>query len=318
MDSLFFISFVADRLKISYIIRRRVLMYDLIVLGSGPAGISSAIYAKRGGSSVLVIHSGVLGLEKATLIENYYGFPSGISGTQLYNNGIAQAKALGIEVLESEVLEIKIQSDMTFALVCKKGEFESKSLVIASGAKKNRPNIKGINLLEGHGVSYCAVCDGFFYRGKKVAVLGEGPYALQEAKVLLPLVSSLTILTDSKDIIFDKNELPSGVNIDCSKINSVKGDAKLQAVEFADGHSLELDGLFIAQGSAGASDFARKLGIMTDGDKIIVDADMQTNIPGVFAAGDCTGGLLQVSKAVYQGTIAGLRANSFARKNEKK
>ena len=278
-------------------------MYDVIIIGAGPAGVSAALYAKRANKSVLVLYSGESQLEKAHMIDNYYGFPGGISGADLYNTGIAQAKELGVEVVNEEALKVAMNADMNYEVSTEGSTYEGKALVLSTGNKKVKPNIKGVDEFEGKGISYCAICDGFFYRKKNIAVLGNEAYALSEAEELENIAGSLVILTDGLDAPeTDKYEVIT------KKIKEIAGEQKLTKVIFEDGSELELDGLFIAQGVAGGVDFAKKLGILTEGDRITVNDDMSTNIPGIFSCGDVTGGLLQVCKAVYQGAEAGLAA----------
>ncbi len=278
-------------------------MYDVIIIGAGPAGVSAALYAKRANKSVLVLYSGESQLEKAHMIDNYYGFPGGISGADLYNTGIAQAKELGVEVVNEEALNVAMNADMNYEVSTEGSTYEGKALVLSTGNKKVKPNIKGVDEFEGKGISYCAICDGFFYRKKNIAVLGNEAYALSEAEELENIAGSLVILTDGLDAPeTDKYEVIT------KKIKEIAGEQKLTKVIFEDGSELELDGLFIAQGVAGGVDFAKKLGILTEGDRITVNDDMSTNIPGIFSCGDVTGGLLQICKAVYQGAEAGLAA----------
>ena len=146
--------------------------------------------------NVLVLHYGISQLEKAHKIDNYYGFENGITGEQLYKNGIKQAEKLGIEVLEKEITDIEILEDYTFKVKSVNGSFESKSVIIATGNKKLKPDIKGIEKFEGKGVSYCAICDGFFYRKKDVAVIGNGEFAISEANDLINVANSVKILTN--------------------------------------------------------------------------------------------------------------------------
>ena len=283
-------------------------MFDIIIIGAGPAGISAALYAKRANKSVLVLYHGESQLEKAHLIDNYYGFDGGISGCDLYNSGISQAKTLGVEVKNEEVLHISMNSDMNYEVKCADNEYTGKALILATGNKKLRPNIKGVADFEAKGISYCAICDGFFYRNKTVAVLGSGDYALSEAADLENIAQKVYILTDGKAAPeTDKYEIIT------KKISEIKGDMKIREIAFEDGSALELDGLFIALGVAGGADFAKKLGIALDGDSIKVKEDMSTNVPGVFSCGNITGGLLQVCKAVYEGAEAGLSAVNYVK-----
>lgn len=288
-------------------------MYDVIIIGAGPAGISAALYAKRANRSVLVLYSGGSQLEKAHLIDNYYGFPGGISGKDLYADGIKQAKELGVEVVEAEVLNASMNASMNYEISTADNKYETASLIISTGNKKLKPDIVGVDEFEGKGISYCAICDGFFYRKKNVAVIGNEAYALSEADELEHIVGNLKILTNGLPAPeTDKYEVIT------KKINEFSGDVKLRKVVFEDSEELPVDGVFIAQGAAGGADFAKKLGIVINGNDIKVNPDMSTNVPGVFACGNITGGLLQVCKAVYEGAEAGLSAVKYVKSKEKK
>ena len=275
-------------------------MYDVIVIGSGPAGITAAIYAKRRNLSILVISKGNGTLQKAEKIDNYYGFENGISGKELYVNGIKQAKNLGIDFIEDEVINIEYINQFTIETVNSK--YEAKAVILATGVSRNVPNIKGIKEFEGKGVSYCAVCDSFFYKGKDVAVLGDGNYAIHEFETLKPIASSVTILTNGNTMVENRD---SSIEVNSKKIREFRGDTKLEEVEFEDNTIQNLNGVFIAMGTASSSDLARKIGARIENNNIIVNENMETTVPGLFACGDCTGGLLQISKAVYEGAKAG-------------
>ncbi len=277
-------------------------MYDVIILGAGPAGISASLYTKRANLKILILYNDKSGLEKASLIENYYGFKNGITGEELYNTGIEQAKNIGVEVLKEEV--VKIENNIEhFNVVTTKNEYQAKNLILATGNKKNRPKIKGIEKFEGKGVSYCAICDGFFYRNRSVAVLGSGNYAISETNELINIADNITILTNGKEAPEFRAD---NVKVDTKEIEEIDGEDKVEEVKFKDGTTIKTDGIFVAEGVAGSSEFAKKLGIITQKDKIVVNENMETNIKGIYACGDCTGGLLQVSKAVYEGAKAGL------------
>lgn len=287
-------------------------MRDVLVIGKGPGGISAAIYAKRAGMDVLVLGRDGGALDKAEWIENYYGFVEPVSGHDLLEAGIAQARRLGIEVATEEVLGLSY--DGNFVVKTGAGEVSARSLVIATGVSRGTPKIQGFTAFEGSGISYCAVCDGFFYRGKDVAVLGAGDYAIAEACELLPMVSSVTLLTDGEEVA---ETLPEGIKVLTKPIAEITGDGLLEKVIFADGSDVSLSGLFVALGVAGSGDLARKLGVMLDGKKIIVDEKMATNVPGLFAVGDCTGGMLQIAKAIHEGAVAGSEAAKLVRKAKK-
>ena len=284
-------------------------MYDVAIIGAGPAGVSASLYAKRANLNVLIIYYGESNLEKATKIDNYYGFIDGISGADLYKNGIEQAKKLGVEVKNFEVLGIDYMQD-AFNIKTESGNFETKTVILATGNKKVRPNIKGIEEFEGKGISYCAICDAFFYRNKNVAVIGNGKFAVNEATELSNVANKVTILTNGLD------KIESDFEVNTNKISAINGKEKVTDIEFEDGSKIEVDGVFIALGEAGASDFAKTLGILQDRDNIKINEKMETNVPGIYACGNATGGLLQVCKAVYEGAEAGLSAVNYIRKNK--
>lgn len=293
-------------------------MYDVIILGGGPAGVSASLYCKRANKEVLIIYSEDSGLKYAHQIDNYYGFENGISGEDLYNAGIKQAQNIGVDTSKEEILKIEVEryshpnseekNDSLFKVTTDKNSYESKAIILAFGAKKNTLNIDGIKELEGKGISYCAICDGFFYRNKDVAVIGSGNYAISETNDLINVANKITILTNGEKAPEFRAD---NVDVITKNIKNISGENRVEEVRFEDDSTIKTDGVFIAQGTAGTAEFAKKLGLVTKNDKIVVDENMQTNIRGVYACGDCTGGLLQVSKAVYEGTKAGLAAIEY-------
>lgn len=287
-------------------------MFDVIIIGGGPAGISASLYTKRGNKKTLVINSESSILQEVHKIENYYGFENGISGKELYDIGIKQAKNLGIEVKQEEVLTVKI-NEKGFEVITNKDTYESEAVIIAVGNKKNKVKIKGIKDLEGKGVSYCAICDGFFYRDKEVAVIGSGNYAISETNDLINIAKKVTILTNGEKAPEFRAD---NVEINSKPIEEIEGKEKVEKVVFNDRSSINADGIFVAQGTAGGFELAKKLGLLIKDNHIIVNENMETNIKGVYACGDCTGGLMQVSKSVYQGTVAGLEVIKFLNKNK--
>ena len=282
------------------------MVYDVIIIGAGPAGISASLYTKRANLNTLIIYFENSSLEKAKLIENYYGFENGIDGKTLYETGIKQAKNLGVEVKKEELLKIELDINdgkTFFVLTTTQNQYIAKTIVLAIGTKKNKVKIKGVKNLEGKGISYCAICDGFFYRNQDVAVIGNGNYALSETNDLINVAKTVTILTNGEEAPEFRAD---NVQIITKPIEEIKGENKVEEIIFKDNSRLKTRGIFIAQGTAGSTELAKKLGILLKDDKIVVNDKMETNIKGVYACGDCTGGILQVSTAVSEGTIAAL------------
>ena len=287
-------------------------MYDVIIIGAGPAGISASLYTQRANLNTLVLYKkDNTSLIKTSKIENYYGFEKGIDGRKIYENGIKQAQNIGVKLLEEEV--IKISKENNFKIETLNNSFESKAVIIATGISKNKPKIEGIDKFEGKGISYCAICDGFFYRNKNVAVIGNGDFAISEIMDLKNIVNKATILTNGKEI---PNYRAENVDTISKEIKSIEGKNKVEKIVFKDNTDIKVDGVFIAQGLAGSMEFAIKTGAKLKNNNIVVNEKMETSIEGLYACGDCTGGLYQISKAVYEGTKAGLEAIKFI-KNRK-
>lgn len=275
--------------------------YDTIVIGNGPAGISCAIYLKRYNLNPLVIGNGYGALINAH-IENYYGIKS-ISGKDLVDVGIEQAKNLGIDVISEEVLSIDIMNN--YIVKTTNNTYEAPTIFLGIGKSRKKANIKGIDNLEGKGVSYCATCDGFFYRNKRIGIIGSGNYMLHELSDLEKFSKDIIIFTNGEHLENTSFKVVS------DKITEVVGQDKLEAVITSSG-KYEIDGLFVAIGSASALSFSKHLGLLSDQQSnLVVNESFMTNIPGVFAGGDVVGGLLQVSKAVSDGANAAVSIKNY-------
>lgn len=283
-------------------------MGRVIIIGTGPAGVSAALYTARAGVDTIMIGGGDSALNKTDEIENYYGFPEPVSGLELLERGEKQAERLGVKVLHEEVVGLGFEEKLK--VITDKDSYDADSIVIATGSPRNVPKTEGLSDFEGSGVSYCAVCDAFFNRGKNVAVLGNGQYALNEVHDLLSVAASVTVLTDG---MRPEAEFPENVFVRTEKIKRFAGESRIEKVVFEDDTQIDIFSVFIAYGTAGSADLARKLGIFTEGSRIKVDESMATNVPGVFAAGDCIGGMLQIAAAVYEGATAGTSAVKYIR-----
>ena len=278
-------------------------MGKIVIVGSGPAGCSAALYAARAGMETTVISKGIGALQKAEQIQNYYGFEEGITGAELYRRGVAGAQAVGTQFVTAEVVGLDYAA--TLLVQTTAGDYPADAVILATGTGRIAPKIAGLAEHEGRGVSYCATCDAFFYRGKTAAVLGTGEYALHEVQALLPLAGKVILCTNGEPLTA---EFPAGVTVCTEKLEAIEGEETVTALRLAGGGLLPVDGLFVALGVAGSAALARKLGAPVENGRIVVDEKMQTGIPGLFAAGDCTGGMLQVCKAVYEGALAATEA----------
>lgn len=286
------------------------MLYDVVVLGGGPSGISAGIYVKRTGSSVLVLDNNKAALSAAKKIDNYYGIES-ISGDELKQRGVAQYQKLGGEYIQTEVLKISFKGD-NYKVHTTHGDFLAKSVILALGAGKKK-TIEALEKYENANVSYCAVCDGFFYSGKSVAVIGSEDFALSEAEELSKNAKNVYVVAENckKSVNLSEN-----IQIINKKIKSFGGDLLVEEIIFDDNSKLKIDGIFVALGSLSSFEICKQLGILTDQNRIIVDKHFMTNVAGIFACGDCIGGLLQVCKAVSDGAQAGLEAVRYIKMKE--
>ncbi|HEY9062722.1 MAG TPA: NAD(P)/FAD-dependent oxidoreductase [Pseudobacteroides sp.] len=288
-------------------------MYDVIIVGKGPAGLSAALYTVRANLKTLVIGKDDGAVARAEKIENYFGFTGTISGEKLLKAGEQQVLRLGAEIVCEEVLGIN--KGENFEVTTTKNKYTGRTVLIATGQPQKKLKIEGLKELEGNGVSYCTTCDGFFYKDLKVGVLGSGDFALHEAEELKAFTRDITIYTNGRKLQCNDDylDVSKGLKVVEKSILKLEGEEYLQYICFNDGAKDTLDGIFIANESASSVDFARKLGIITEGTSINVDREQKTNVAGLFAAGDCTGGFKQISTAVGQGALAARKIIEYAR-----
>lgn len=290
------------------------MVYDVVIIGNGPAGISAALYTVRANMKTLVLGSGQSALAKADKIENYYGFSEPVSGKKLLQEGEKQLLRIGGEMRNEEV--IGLDKEEIFSVKTTKGIVKALTVLIATGQKKTNIRIRNLKKFEGKGISYCTTCDGFFYRGKKTGVLGFNDFALEEAVELAHFTDDITIYTNGMKTEFSKDseKLLDKFLINEKTIKSFEGEEFLRRIVFDDGSETELDGVFIAYGTASSLNFALKMGILTQEQFIVVNQNQETNIEGLYAAGDCTGVFKQISVAVGQGAMAGRQMIEYVRK----
>lgn len=284
-------------------------MYDVIIIGKGPAGISASLYTSRANLKTLIIGK-TSSLSKGHMVDNYYGFENGIPGEEILSRGEKQTIRFGTHILEDEVIALQYNFEEGYYIVkTKNGIYESRAVILSTGSEKKRVPIKNIDQFEGKGVHYCTTCDGYFYRGKKVAILGFNEYALNELEEMKQFANDITVLTNRNVPVVDFE----GVKINTKRIISLEGNEYLEKIIYEDGDFEDFDGIFVAYGTASSVDFARKLGVLIKDNIIEVDQDQKTNIDGLYAAGDCSSKIKQVAVAVGQGAVAGLKVSEYIR-----
>ena len=228
-------------------------MANVVIIGAGPAGVSAALYTARAGVDTTVLTKGPGALARAEGIENYYGVPGPVSGAELERRGIEGAEAVGVKFVHTEAVGLTFTDKLTVETLA--GDFPADAVILATGASRAAPPVPGLAALEGRGVSYCATCDAFFYRGKDVAVLGSGEYALHEIAALLPLAKSVTLLTGGAELTAS---FPPEVAVRTQTVEAILGPDKVSGVQLAGGEVLPVDGVFVAMGVAGSTALAAR------------------------------------------------------------
>lgn len=301
------------------------MKYDFLIIGGGCAGLGSAVYAARFGMKTAIIADMLGGLITTThLVENYPGFTS-LSGFQLAQNLIEHAKAVGAEIIPKRVTEIEKNGD-TFMVKCNDEIYEAKSILLATGTKHRKLNVPGEKELANKGVSYCATCDGPFFRNKTVGIVGGGDSAVKESLLLAELCSKVYIIYRGKEVRpepINKQRMEAKNNIEVlteTEIEEIIGSEKLEKVKFKNGNELVLDGLFIEIGGDPQTELAKTLGVaLNERGEIIIDKESKTNIDGVFSAGDCTNtSWKQAIVGVGEGTYAAYSAYNYIQTLEAK
>lgn len=296
-------------------------MYDLIILGAGPAGLTAGIYAARGGLNAVIVESKAVGGQAALTaeIENYPGFSS-VSGYELVSLMQAQCEALGVSFVFDAPVALALEGDVKRVDTAYSGTLEARAVILATGALPRTLGIERESELMGGGVSYCATCDGAFFRGKPVAVVGGGNTAVEDALYLEKFASEVYLIHRRDalraDAILADRVKNSGVHIVWdSVVTALDGDKKLQSVTLknvksGDTSSLAVNGLFVAVGQKPATEGLT--GVELDGGYIVTDSEMRTSLPGVFAAGDVRKKTLrQVVTAAADGAVAAESAIKF-------
>lgn len=302
--------------------------WDLIIIGAGPAGLTAGIYGARSGLKTLVLEEKIPGGAAADtpLVENYPGFAEGISGRDLADKMVEHCKKVGAKIKELErVVELDLRGEKKLVRTGK-DVYTASAVIIASGSHYRTLGVHGENEFRGRGVSYCTLCDGAFFRGRNVLVVGGGNSAVVSARYLANLASNVKLVHRRNQLRADevlvKDLIAKGVEILWNtELKEVKGDAKVEAVVLANkktGETKEIgvDGVFVQVGEAPNSQVAKEAGVEVDkAGYIIVDNRQRTNLSGVYAAGDVTNGpVKQIGTAVGQAIIAASEAFGYIKR----
>jgi thioredoxin-disulfide reductase len=306
----------------------REKIYDLIIIGGGPAGITAGIYALRQKMKTLMITKDFGGQlnRKAVMIENFPGFPE-ISGLELNQKFVSHLKKYPIEIELDEVMKVEKENEIFKIKTKNEKEFYSKALIVASGVVSRTLGVKGEKEFLGKGLSYCAICDGYFFNGKTVAVIGGGNSGFEAAIFLSKLAKKIYILEISNQVRADKEnqEIVEKIGkveiILNAKVEEIKGDNFVKSLVYRDLISKELkelpvEGVFIEIGNVPATSFVKDLVDLNEKGEIIVDFQtMATKTPGLFSAGDCNAGKYkQIVISAGEGAKAALSAYDYLQK----
>lgn len=297
-------------------------MFDVVIVGAGPAGMTAAIYLKRANKNVLVLEKEGIGgqIASSSLVENYPGYSS-ISGAELANNMYEQVTNLGVDVELEEVLSIN--KDKTFTITTDSNTYEAKSVIIATGAKYRLLGLENETNLIGNGIHFCVACDGAFYKGKEVAVIGGGNSAAINALTLSDICKKVYVIQNLETLTCEdkmKQELSRKDNVEiiCSAlVSKLNGEDELESIEITSNNkneTLKIDGMFIAIGHVPESTLVKDM-VKLDNYNYIETNECETAVQGLFVAGDCrVKKVRQLTTAVNDGTLAATLAIDYLNK----
>jgi len=299
-------------------------IYDCVIIGGGPAGLSAGIYAMRSRLNTVLLEKYLPGGQTVVIdrVENYPGFPGGCSGPEIAARMEEHARGLGLEIISADVVSLEV-SDREKIIHCSQGDFLSLTVIIASGATPRRLNLPNEARLIGKGVSYCATCDGAFFRDKKIAVVGGGDCAIQDALFLSRFASNVVVIHRRDTLracrlLQERAFAQPNITFEWnSKVSEIVGNEKVEALVLQDARTgeyrtISVDGVFVLIGTDPNTQFVKgTVGTDSEG-YILTNEDMQTDMPGVFAAGDCRRkSVRQIITAASDGAIAALSAERY-------
>jgi thioredoxin reductase (NADPH) len=301
-------------------------IYDLVIIGAGPAGLTAGIYASRIGMKTLIVERVSPGgrAVEAPIIENFPGFPDAVSGAELVERMIKQAEKFGAEIrYPEEVLDL-VLDDRPKITATRNNRYESIGTVISTGTQRKKLSVPGETMFLGRGVSYCTICDGPLFKGKVTAVVGSGNEAFEDAIYLSDFAEKVVIITGKQEVeaaekLVDRSVEVGNIETLKAEIKSIAGDSCVKSVKISDLKSkkerdIPVDAVFVSMGGVPMTNLIEKTGVAVDDRGCIqVDRRQATNIGGVFAAGDCTCGGMQIVTAVGEGAMAAMQAHRYVR-----
>jgi len=303
--------------------------YDVVIIGGGPAGLSAGLYTARAKLGTVLVEKDPLGCNLCLIkrIDNYPGFPDGISGRELTDLMVSQATKFGVQIEAGSVIDVVNDPDFKIVKTDTRN-FQAKAIIITTGISKKRQSIDGEEKFQGRGVSYCATCDGPFFKGTSVAIVGGGDEALEEAIFITKFAEQVTIIHSQEELSANE-ELQkmarSKENISFlmkSKVTKISGKDKVELVEVmnldvGDTEQLPVGGVFLYIGTRPAKDFLSQIIELDERGYIVTDEDMQTSVEGIFAAGDVRyKKVRQIATAVGDGVTAASSARKYIQKLE--
>jgi len=305
--------------------------HDIIIVGAGPAGLTAGIYAARIGLKTLILEGNMLGGRAidAAMVENFPGFPDGITGAELTQRMIDQAKKFGAELkFPEEVVNINLSSE-TKTVNTKKEMYQARALILSTGAQRKKLLVPGEMEFLGQGVSYCPICDGPFFKGLAVTIVGSGDEAANDALFLTKIARKVTMISGNEEVevsgaLREKLEEKKNFGVmSNSRVEAIEGDISVKAIKLVatktnKQQKIPTDAVFISMGRVPMTQIVQKAGIEVDQIGCIkVDRQQRTNVEGVFAAGDCTCGGMQIVTAAGEGATAAIKASTYVKRMKK-
>ncbi len=306
------------------------MLYDILIIGGGPAGLTAGLYSSRARLNTLLIERGLPGGQVMTteLVENYPGFDEGILGPELSARMEKQARKFGLEIIQAPVQKISLQEKVKIiSLEGDHDDYKAKSIIVATGAHPRLLGIKGEGELRGKGVSYCATCDGAFYRGKDIAVVGGGNSAVEEAVFLTKFAETVYVIHRRDQFRADKIAQERAFANEKIKfiwdsvVEEIRGEDGVTSLLIKNKKTqeesvLDVQGIFIYIGYIPNTEFISEFVALDNENYIITDNNMCTSVPGIFSAGDVrANSVKQISVAVGNGTTAAISAAKYIEEN---